>query len=358
MSKSNKKSDFDDLRRTRGLKTVAEQLKPPKKVSLTNGIGLKHLSEIDVSESGAEALIQNYIYCDTLNVVIAPPASYKSFNMADWSVCIGAGINWQGNKVAKQRWVVVINGEGQVNYRKRVEGLLREYELEDKDVQLILSSGAADLFADPMQLVEELKALDVEIGLVVFDTLNRNSPGADENSTKDMSTVINNVDMIKNTFGCAVAIVHHSPIANSARGRGSSSLFGAADAQFLISADTANLRYTLSCNKMKDYEPPAPLYMRGKKVGLNIFDSEGNEISSLVFERTDGLPPVRLGSNQKTFMKAAKKLAQSSKVDSLNLKEVKRMTGLGSKRNSEVLKSLESKGLVKRSGNSLYLIGD
>src|SRR5262249_27632494 len=69
--------------------------------------------------------------------------------------------------------------------------------------------------ADVDKLIVEIKGwatyYDHHLELVVIDTFNAASPGADENSSKDMGPVLIRCRRISAECGCAVALVDHTP---------------------------------------------------------------------------------------------------------------------------------------------------
>jgi predicted transcriptional regulator len=83
--------------------------------------------------------------------------------------------------------------------------------------------------------------------------------GGDENSAKDVGKAIAGADRLRQEFGCAVLLVHHTG-KNGDQERGSSALRAAADAMLKLTADDGAL--TLSCEKMKDAAPFETEYLR------------------------------------------------------------------------------------------------
>jgi hypothetical protein len=65
--------------------------------------------------------------------------------------------------------------------------------------------------------------------MIIFDTLNRIMAGGDENSPKDMGTIIANLDKVYRATDAHCSLIHHVPVDRSDRMRGHSSLLGALD---------------------------------------------------------------------------------------------------------------------------------
>jgi hypothetical protein len=112
--------------------------------------------------------------------------------------------------------------------------------------------------------------------LIVVDTLARVLSGGDENTSRDVGTVIDAVAELQLLTGAAVLIVHHNSKAGSMRG--SSALEGAADVILRTKRDGDVV--TIETTKMKDAEEPAPIHLVRRIVTLSDDDPDD---ASLVF---------------------------------------------------------------------------
>ncbi|MFI7996082.1 AAA family ATPase, partial [Acinetobacter baumannii] len=65
---------------------------------------------------------------------------------------------------------------------------------------------------------------DVPLELIVIDTFNKATPGANENDGKDMGVVLARCDRIRQKTGAHVMLVHHLN-AGGTKARGHTSLF-------------------------------------------------------------------------------------------------------------------------------------
>ena len=109
---------------------------------------------------------------------------------------------------------------------------------------------------------------------MVLDTLNRSLPGS-ESSDQDMAAYIRAADAVRETFNCAVIIVHHCGI-DTSRPRGHTSLTGAVDAQLAVKRDAGD-HITLEVEWMKD--GPEVSRLDAVEVGT---DEDGHPITSCV----------------------------------------------------------------------------
>lgn len=97
---------------------------------------------------------------------------------------------------------------------------------------------------------KDLGKLDV----LFIDTLRRATDGADENSSKDMSDVVNACQLAITELGCAVILIHHTAKSGNTE-RGSGAVRGAADfmIEIIKPIDSRN-NATMHCEKLKDGE--------------------------------------------------------------------------------------------------------
>ena len=108
--------------------------------------------------------------------------------------------------------------------------------------------------------------------LIIFDTLARCAVGLDENSAKDMGTLVEGLEAIRREFDCSVLLVHHSTKASPKTERGSSAVFGAVDTVLSLLRDGANMK--LECPKQKNGERTPSRRLTFKKChGSQVFDA-------------------------------------------------------------------------------------
>jgi hypothetical protein len=91
---------------------------------------------------------------------------------------------------------------------------------------------------------------------VHVDTIARNFGMGDENSTRDMNTVIHNMDVAFSGF-CRGG-THHTGHGDKSRARGSIALPAAVDVEYKITYQQDD-SVTVECTKMKDDQKPPPM---------------------------------------------------------------------------------------------------
>jgi AAA domain len=149
---------------------------------------------------------------------------------------------------------------------------------------------------------QELLAIGVEMHpiLIIVGTLSRCTPGAEENSARDMGEVIAFCSELQKPSSAAIAFVHHPTKADpKGGGRGSSVVFGAVDTEIRITTDDddadviGSRLITVTCAKQKDDLKPPALNLAGCVVSVHDLDGRemahesGRPITSLVLRLAD-----------------------------------------------------------------------
>jgi hypothetical protein len=161
------------------------------------------------------------------------------------------------------------------------------------------------------EIIAHAKALDVPLRLVIIDTLATATPGADENSGRDMSTVLGNVARIAERCGCHVMLVHHL---NAAGGklRGHTSVYANVGQVMLVEREEETGIRTVKLDKQKDDEDGKTMKFELMQITIGS-DEEGQKITSCVclpvgekeaVRREEELKGYRLNKTQEGFMQA------------------------------------------------------
>ena len=222
-----------------------------------------------------------------MNLISGAYGSGKSFIAFDMGFCTAAGIDWHGHKTI-QSPVVIFCGEGHSGIADRFAALVIEYGIDCPDCLYVSEIPAQLTNGDNCEWVANaVNQLCPEAGMIIIDTLNRNFGGLDENSTKDMTTFVNNVDAVFRTTGKTVVVVHHAGH-NGNRGRGSIVLPSACESEFFIRKQDEGL--VLTCDKQKNAAKSEPLYFKFKPIVIpGRVDDEGEAVCSLCLELTNGI---------------------------------------------------------------------
>lgn len=209
-----------------------------------------------------EPLIDETLDRRTLAVLAGYWGTCKSFVAFDWACSIATSTPWQGRPINQRdtgaNRVLYVAGEGAYGIDERIKA----WELEhDQQVKHLYVLPRAVNLLDQHEVHQLAALVGYEaIDLVIVDTLSRSMPGADENSAKDMSTVVKHLDLIRSARsrtrddgddqgGTTVLAVHHTG-KDKTTIRGSSVLEGAADTVYQIEGDGQQIK--LERTKRKD----------------------------------------------------------------------------------------------------------
>lgn len=278
------------------IKAATPEIKPPK----NNGFGLVHISDLLSDIRPTDWLIHGFFESDSMSLLFGDPAAGKSFVAIDLAACIATGKDWHGHKT-KQGAVIYIAGEGMNGISKRFKAWSIHNNTELNTAPLFVSKRSAQLSDEALAK----EAADVVSGicsehsitpaLIVIDTLARNFGAADENSTRDMNAFISNVDsLLRIPYNACVLIVHHAGHGDKNRGRGSSALKGALDAEYSVvkhnrtSAIEGEIQtISLHSTKMKDAPPPQPKAFDLVAIHIGTCSGTGQDIGSAALSQSD-----------------------------------------------------------------------
>jgi AAA domain/Bifunctional DNA primase/polymerase, N-terminal len=176
-------------------------------------------------------LIADVLDVGTLALLSGKFGTYKTFVSIAWACAVATGQAWLGHAVPAARPVLYIAAEGATGIRSRVEAW--ELAHGEKAVDLWVYDGRIKL-ADEGELTE-LAAMvrETSAGLIVVDTLHKAAPGLEENSSKDMSTILDAATRLREWSGATLLFNHHTGHGGE-RSRGSSSLEDDVDTSWVI----------------------------------------------------------------------------------------------------------------------------
>lgn len=225
-----------------------------------------------------------------LCILFGASGSGKTFVALDIAFAIARGADWRGRKTEKGR-VVVIAAEGGSGIGKRGEAYAQHHGIDLRKLDNLHVITAAPNFLesdDISEVIAEIKNLG-DVSVVVIDTLAQVSPGANENTSEDMSRVLSNIKLMNEALGCTNMAVHHSGKDLTKGSRGWSGLKGAADVQIEVLRHENGHR-EIVIEKMKDGEDGIRWPFKLEVVDVGI-DSDGDIITSCVAVEADAPPP-------------------------------------------------------------------
>ena len=215
-----------------------------------------------------------------LAAIYGPSGSGKTFLILDLAAAICTGDDWFGFRT-KQTPVVYLGLEGGAGLQKRVKA----WELAKKTT---FPASFRYLTSD----FDLTKGLDVE-GLIaavpaksicIIDTLNRASPGSDENASADMGKLLAAVKKLEAENEGLVILCHHTGKDRSQGLRGHSSLHAAMDAEIELRRNEKLDTRSWRSSKVKDEKDGTGYGFRLVQHRLG-FDADGDPETSCTVER-------------------------------------------------------------------------
>ncbi len=259
-----------------------------------NLLGLNQLSQLPPNEW----VVKGVLPTRGLASIYGPSGSGKTFLVLDLLMAITTKPDWFGFKT-KNVPVIYIGLEGKAGITRRVEAWVSKNKVQ-LPINFKVMLDNFDLLARNQinELADTIKQVNMTSGVIVIDTLNQASPGADENSSKDMGVIINHLKMLQELTTSLVLIVHHTGKNTAAGLRGHSSLKAALDTNIeVIGGD--NRSWLL--DKNKDGADGQSFAFKLEVVHLGI-DADGESVTSCVVERNTNVlfqKPEPSGKSQK-----------------------------------------------------------
>lgn len=248
--------------------------------------------------------------------IFGPPKSGKSFLVMDMAGAIVEGRPWFGYRT-RPCSVVYVGLEGEAGLAQRWQAY-RLVHGDDRQSPLHFAVTPLSLLdnGDMGDLAAAILAAGGTDGIVIIDTLNAATPGADENSSQDMGRIIAGAKRLQREVGGLVLLIHHAGKTAGKGLRGHSSLEGALDA--VIEVDRRDDTRTWCVTRSKDGPESDPTPFRLDVVELGT-DGDGDAITSCVVEplervegQRDTRPKKPTGANQQAALKALGPILRAS----------------------------------------------
>jgi RecA-family ATPase len=313
---------FETFRHPEQIETAAEFLARVAWIAepeYRSKFGALYLDELD--DGGAlehDWLIDGWLSTGDKSVMAGASRSGKSFLAIHTSMCVAYGRDFMGLRT-KRGGVVYQAGEGARGVKKRLRAWRMHHNVEySRDTPFVLLQKAIDIYRDNekvAELIDEINAhaalFNAPLRLVVIDTLATASVGADEISGKDMSIVLDNVQLISQRTGAHVLLVHHMN-AGGQKVRGHTSIYANVDQVVLVVRDEATKIRTVTLDKAKDEEEGSRFQFEMPQIVLGI-DENGGQVTSCICQpieqkeavrREEERKGLRLAPPAELFMKA------------------------------------------------------
>lgn len=233
-------------------------------------------------------LVKRLIPANSVGYIFGASGTGKTFVTFDIIAAIARGLPWRGLKV-KQGAVVYICAEGAHGFRTRIKAYCKTYDIENpEDLPIYVIAAKPNLMdkAEMKLLYAAIEALDIPIAAIVLDTYAACMSG-DENSSVDVTKVLNNVNILQKGFGTTILLVHHAGKDSGRGARGWSGLRSAVDFEYEVVKEGDV--HALACTKMKDGMDFGYYGFLLREVGLGV-DEDLDVITSCVIEHTERKP--------------------------------------------------------------------
>lgn len=233
-------------------------------------------------------LIEELIPARGIGLVWGLSGSDKTGAVFDLMAATHRGVTWRDKAVKRGRSVMVV-AEGEYFFANRLRAYAKHRGIDVSELPAVVP--CAINLRDGKQVAafaKELKKLGA--AQVWFDTLQQCSPGADENSVKDMGEVISNLKFLAREVGCFAGVVHHAGKNVEKGARGSSAWRPAVDVELYFESD--GVHGTMRVEKLKD-GPPNTVYPFTRKIIELGTRANGKPITSVVVVQSDQTPIVK-----------------------------------------------------------------
>lgn len=331
------------------------------------GYPFKTFDEMAIGAVAKRWLIKGIFARGESSAWIAPPGGMKSALMAQASICVAAGLDWNGKRSKEQAGVVYFAIERADLVRRRLQAHAVRQNLRGLPIAVVSSTidlTKLDAFRKVVATVQEAEAaLGVSIGLVIIDTFAKliAAGGGDENSARDQGLVFANVQRVKNATDTHVALIGHTGKDESKGSRGSNAILGDVDVMVTISGDDIR---TATVTKAND-APEGSLFSfksevhefgtdeDGDPITVNVVSSEAISLQVATKPREPKLKP-----NQQTVFA----ILHGSGSAGLTLEDWNSQAkdaGIGTKRKADltdIRNALLSKGMVRSYGDRWHVV--
>lgn len=241
----------------------------------------------DIRPSTSSYLVKGLYPRTGLAFITGQSKAGKTFVTIDHTLKIASGAKVMGRN-AKHSGVIYVAAEDPEGCRARIEAWKKKnpresytpFALIGQPVDLNSDDSVDDLKGAIRDAIDGFAEHDFGLGAIVFDTLARCVPGADENSSADMGRALQAIESFANTFEClAMIVAHHGK--NAAAGiRGWSGLGAAADAVVTVVRDDETKERTLTLDKVKNGPDGDRIAFSLLPAPIGIFDEDGEEVWS------------------------------------------------------------------------------
>jgi hypothetical protein len=222
-------------------------------------------------------LIKGWLDRGAVSVVYGDANVGKSFWAIDLAHHVHEGLDWAGCRV-KRSSVLYIAAEGGAMFDHRLVARGARFMVLRGPVRLTGGNSDAGSLTDAMR---QLSQVHGPFGLIVVDTLARVMGAADENAAPAIADLLASLDLLRESTGAHIMLVHHHG-KDAARGaRGHSSLRAAIDTEISIARPEGEPFTYAKASKQRDMQGGRDMPFTLQLVTLGT-DSDGDPVTTRV----------------------------------------------------------------------------
>lgn len=180
-----------------------------------------------------EPLIEGLLDVGTMSAIIGASGSYKTGIAIDLAAHIALGRPWRGHWV-KKGVPLYLAVEGGWGIAERLEAWRQYHCVGPNEGDFYVIPEPIDLAhgdTDTKLLIQRINAMSKPVDFIGIDTVSRAMSGGDENSSKDLGTLVRNCDLIREATRAHVCGLHHLGKEEGRGARGHSLLKAALDTE-------------------------------------------------------------------------------------------------------------------------------
>lgn len=217
-------------------------------------------------------LVARQIPARGLVMIYGASGTYKSFFILMYALQLAL----EGSNV------LYIAAEGEYGYRQQLEAWIKHHQVKPTNITFVL--GQVDLF-DVEELEEFNRLISVyQPRMIVVDTFAMCSGMADENSSRDILTIVNGCKLMSRHHDAAIVVIHHTN-AEGKKERGSKALRNACDTIIRLSLDDDLI--VVQSQKTKDTKPFETYFLAPVTIDLGYKNNLGEDVTSVVLLPAD-----------------------------------------------------------------------
>jgi hypothetical protein len=181
-----------------------------------------------------EWVVDGILSRSSLSLLVGNPGSKKTYMAVDLALCVAMGKPWLGCSVLENSVLFVDEETGFQQLWPRLHAAILGHQTDESPRFCFTTLAGYDLRSENDAKVLRDRALDLDVGLIVFDAL-ADLMNTAENSVASVQTVLFNLRRLADFTRAAVLVIHHT----NRRGffRGSSAI--AASMDLMLSIDSS-----------------------------------------------------------------------------------------------------------------------